>query len=360
METVLLPVIIGLITAIVGAVSSANANDTNVELTQDTNRTNQRIQSETNDLQRQLAANSNAWSLQQWLRETNYNTPAEQMERLRSAGANPALAYSHGGLVNEAASSPSVNMANVDAMRNIAPHVDRVVTPDPLTASEIAKNSADAKATFDKNLRESELQPYVIDSITAATDVSKSLADVNRQSIEESMSRIAVNRETASKLSEETYSFVLDNKYKLDTMSIRERMVANQASISDMDVEYFRINAEQSLAQSRALVSKLQAEAKAALAKSNLDETQRSFIQKQLDNYDTTLSNIEAQTKHLNSQSNLNDVEKDIRAKYGADEADQRIRNLRRERITGYFNSFTSGVRDVGVGIGALVRGITQ
>lgn len=259
--------VVGIFSAIAGFATSSNTNQTNVQLTRETNQLNQQLNSENNDLQRQLAAQANDWSLQQWNRENEYNSLTNQMSRLRQAGINPALAYSNGGLMNEAAGSPAANLANVNAMRNIAPQIDTPTVPDPLSASQIALNEAQAKSIHDSNLRQSELQPFVIDSMEAATETSRSLASLNRQSIDESMSRISLNRETASKLSEEAYSFVLDNKYKLDTLSMRERMVCNQVSISDLDVEYFRKNADQSLEQSKALVSKLHAEAQAALAK---------------------------------------------------------------------------------------------
>lgn len=359
MESIIIPLVIGAITAMIGFVSSSNTNDTNVQLTRETNLLNQQINKENNDLQQQLAANANQWSIDQWNRENAYNSPLNQMSRLREAGINPALAYSN-GLMNEAASSPAVNMANVDAMRNAVPQISTPKTPDPLTASQIALNTASAKATSDENDRKSELQPFVIDSMKAAIDVSHSLSALNQQSIAESVSRIAVNRESASKLSEEAYSYVLDNKYKLDTMSMRERLVSNQATISDMDVEYFRKNAEQALDQSRALAKSLRASAKASLAKAHLDDTEKQYIQKQVDNYDSVINNLNAETYKLNSERELNEAEADIRRQYGSKEAEQKIKRLRQERISGYVNMVTGAVRDVGVGVGAALKGASS
>lgn len=48
-------------------------------------------------------------NLEQWNRENAYNTPSEQMQRLKAAGLNPNLAYDN--LSNTAASSPEMSKA---------------------------------------------------------------------------------------------------------------------------------------------------------------------------------------------------------------------------------------------------------
>ena len=49
-------------------------------------------------------------NLEQWNRENAYNTPSEQMQRLKAAGLNPNLAYDN--LSNTAASSPEMQKAS--------------------------------------------------------------------------------------------------------------------------------------------------------------------------------------------------------------------------------------------------------
>lgn len=46
-----------------------------------------------NEANRQLAEYQNEWNLSQWHRENEYNSPAQQMARLKAAGLNPNLAY---------------------------------------------------------------------------------------------------------------------------------------------------------------------------------------------------------------------------------------------------------------------------
>ncbi|UCS96034.1 MAG: DNA pilot protein [Microviridae sp.] len=57
--------------------------------------------------QEKMANQSNQWSIQQWNRNNLYNSPVEQMKRLREAGLNPDLMYGgSGSLVS--AQSPNV------------------------------------------------------------------------------------------------------------------------------------------------------------------------------------------------------------------------------------------------------------
>lgn len=54
-----------------------------------------------------LAHKQNAWNVEQWERENEYNDPSAQMERMKKAGINPDLAVS-GGAQNLSAASPAM------------------------------------------------------------------------------------------------------------------------------------------------------------------------------------------------------------------------------------------------------------
>lgn len=99
-------------------------NDTNIQNTRETNKTildagratndaNIRIAQDTNRANAALAAADRAAQLDQWKRETAYNTPAMQSARLRSAGLNPALA------AGDAGNASSLSLRSSDP--NIAP-----------------------------------------------------------------------------------------------------------------------------------------------------------------------------------------------------------------------------------------------
>ncbi len=60
-----------------------------------------------------LAEKQNQWNLQQWQRENEYNTPANQVARLKEAGINPDMYYGQNGLMNESAPSPTIERATM-------------------------------------------------------------------------------------------------------------------------------------------------------------------------------------------------------------------------------------------------------
>lgn len=63
----------------------------------------------------QLAQQQNMYNLNQWRRETDYNSPLAQIARLKAAGINPGLAYANGSMMNEGAASPQMISGRVQA-----------------------------------------------------------------------------------------------------------------------------------------------------------------------------------------------------------------------------------------------------
>lgn len=83
-----------------------------------------RSQKKTNDKNMELAKYQNAWqaqenekayqrNLQMWNLQNEYNSPAQQMARLRSAGLNPNLVYGNGVTGNSAGSTPQYQPADI-------------------------------------------------------------------------------------------------------------------------------------------------------------------------------------------------------------------------------------------------------
>lgn len=83
-----------------------------------------RSQKKTNDKNMELAKYQNAWqaqenekayqrSLQMWNLQNEYNSPTQQMARLRTAGLNPNLVYGSGVTGNSAGSTPQYQPADI-------------------------------------------------------------------------------------------------------------------------------------------------------------------------------------------------------------------------------------------------------
>lgn len=65
----------------------------------------------------EIAKMQNAWNLEQWNRENQYNRPTEQMQRLSEAGLNPNLVYGNGA-TTQAAASPRAAGAKMEAFKD--------------------------------------------------------------------------------------------------------------------------------------------------------------------------------------------------------------------------------------------------
>lgn len=124
----------------INATNTANVNATNQanrEIAEATNAANVAMNEANNVANRELAELQNDWNLQQWQRENQYNSPSAQMERLVSAGLNPAAAAAAvtGGNASSLQSAPLANQsasridpyqlqaAQVQAYHNQAPNV---------------------------------------------------------------------------------------------------------------------------------------------------------------------------------------------------------------------------------------------
>ena len=159
-----------------------------------TNQTNLQIQRETNQSNRALAEMQNQWNLDMWNRQNEYNDPSAQVERLKAAGINPALAYSNGAMMNEAAPA-----AEAVGSRDAAAHMQAYYM-DPLTMAQVANLNADtdkkkSETETEDQLREARYNQLV--TLTRATGAQvedilskieqrkheNALTDANRENI---------------------------------------------------------------------------------------------------------------------------------------------------------------------------------
>lgn len=109
-----------------------SANKTNVQMTRETNAANMEIANRNNAMQIAMNRENNDFNrrmaLEMFNLENAYNSPIEQMARLRAAGVNPALyfANSNGSAGVGDASTPSASSSGISpSMPNlVAPHVE--------------------------------------------------------------------------------------------------------------------------------------------------------------------------------------------------------------------------------------------
>lgn len=124
-----------------GSNNQSNANNTQMEIARmnaqsqrETNEMNYRISRETNEWNRMMMDLQNKWNLEQWNRENEYNSPAEQVARLKAAGINPAFVMGNGSM-SEASSIQSASPSNAVAPQMNSPYMSaNIGAYDPTSA----------------------------------------------------------------------------------------------------------------------------------------------------------------------------------------------------------------------------------
>ena len=157
---------------------------------------------ETRDMQR-------AWALEDWEKANQYNSPAQQMQRLKEAGLNPHLIYGSGSATSNAApvrstDTPSWNPSIPDVGSGIASagaqgvqaylDTQRMENQNKLVDAQILKTLTDvdstklnmetkkmlqeSQATYAKALAEGKLQQNTIDYDKNQREAAKNSADL--------------------------------------------------------------------------------------------------------------------------------------------------------------------------------------
>lgn len=113
-----LPVVGSLISNLFGAGNQANANRANMELA--------KYQYDRN--------------LEMWNKQNEYNTPSNQMSRLREAGLNPNLVYGNGSVANTTNSVPQYDAPKIQAYTNFGDFGFSNAAQGFLNASQLVAN----------------------------------------------------------------------------------------------------------------------------------------------------------------------------------------------------------------------------
>lgn len=188
--------------SVVGAISGAKsardaqreANETNIMLARENNALQYKMAQENNWLQQALLRENNQFNRQQaidmFMMENYYNSPVQQMERLRKAGLNPAVMMEGAGgsaTGNADGSTPSA------ASAGITPQLPSLTTPhvEPLPTmatgflsalqqlSQIKLTNAQAKKSGAEINRIETLLDQEFANLQADTDLKKSQQHYN-------------------------------------------------------------------------------------------------------------------------------------------------------------------------------------
>lgn len=144
-----------------------------------------------------MAEQANQWSIDQWNRENQYNSPEAMRQRLRDAGVNPDLFYGSNAQ-NTASSSPSVTPV-APGMPTDVSAIGQKATLGDITNNVVSQALASAqirKLEADKGKTRQETENLKIEGKILSADALTRAAQ-NEQALEIGRSTIHVNHSIA-------------------------------------------------------------------------------------------------------------------------------------------------------------------
>lgn len=135
-----------LISGIAQNKAQKSANQANIDIANDNNRTQREIAAANNQLQVDMMRENNQFSrdmaIEMFNLENNYNSPVEQVKRLQEAGINPAVYFAN---ANGSAGTGDIATPSA-AGSTVSPQLPSMVTPNIQAAPPIVTGAIDAMA----------------------------------------------------------------------------------------------------------------------------------------------------------------------------------------------------------------------
>ena len=225
-----------------GGLISNNASKKNAERAI---RAQQEENQKNRDYNLMLAQQQNAWNVEQWERENEYNTPANQMARMKEAGINPDLAVGGGAQSLSAASPqmtagapstpadmsalgqvPTLGQAIQSAMRSsmLGAQIDNIKANTKKTLADAGISEIDAKYRESEKLLGIELSNQELRK--NAQEISNLYADW----------QIKVNQNEG--IIYDTFMKKLEHSFKERELEAIVKKLENDANLSTTEVEY--------------------------------------------------------------------------------------------------------------------------
>lgn len=247
----------GIISGVGSLLGGLGSSAMNNKAVQDTNKANMEIAKYQTQWQQQENEKAYQRSLNMWNLQNEYNSPTQQMARIRAAGLNPNLVYGNGVTGNSAGSTPQYEPAKFNAptmqayrgwnlgisdaisqflaYRTVKAQVDNMEAQNGLirqqTATEATRQANIAASTsrseFDLNMAK-ELKDV---------SVSSAIADMNQKQAGAAQGWTKANREV---IQYELDKALFDNKIKLSNQEYLKALQFVRQLIQDNDINAFR------------------------------------------------------------------------------------------------------------------------
>lgn len=251
----------GIISGVGSLFGGLGSSAMNNKAVQDTNKANMEIAKYQAQWQQQENEKAYQRSLNMWNLQNEYNSPTQQMARIRAAGLNPNLVYGNGVTGNSSGSAPQYEPAKFNAptmqayrgwnlgisdaisqflaYRTVKAQVDNMEAQNSLirqqTATEATKQANIAASTsrseFDLNMAK-ELKDV---------SVSSAIADMNQKQAGAAQGWTKANREV---IQYELDKALFDNKIKLNNAEYLRLLQSVRQLTQDNDVNAFRYEVE--------------------------------------------------------------------------------------------------------------------
>ena len=254
----------GIISGVGSLLGGLGSSAMNNKAVRDTNKANMEIAKYQAQWQQQENEKAYQRSLNMWNLQNEYNSPTQQMARIRAAGLNPNLVYGNGVAGNSAGSTPQYEPAKFNAptmqayrgwnlgisdaisqflaYRTAKAQVDNMEAQNSLirqqTATEATKQANIAASTsrseFDLNMAK-ELKDV---------SVSSAIADMNQKQAGAAQGWTKANREV---IQYELDKALFDNKIKLNNEEYLKTLESVRQLQQDNDINAFRYRMERLL-----------------------------------------------------------------------------------------------------------------
>ena len=247
----------GIISGVGSLLGGLGSSAMNNKAVRDTNKANMEIAKYQAQWQQQENEKAYQRSLNMWNLQNEYNSPTQQMARIRAAGLNPNLVYGNGVAGNSSGSTPQYEPAKFNAptmqayrgwnlgisdaisqflaYRTVKAQVDNMEAQNSLirqqTATEATKQANIAASTsrseFDLNMAK-ELKDV---------SVSSAIADMNQKQAGASQGWTKANREV---IQYELDKALFDNKIKLSHQKYLQALQITRQFQQSYDINAFR------------------------------------------------------------------------------------------------------------------------
>lgn len=247
----------GIISGVGSLLGGIGSSAMNNKAVRDTNKANMEIAKYQAQWQQQENEKAYQRSLNMWNLQNEYNSPTQQMARIRAAGLNPNLVYGNGVTGNSSGSTPQYEPAKFNAptmqayrgwnlgisdaisqflaYRTAKAQVDNMEAQNNLirqqTATEATKQANIAASTsrseFDLNMAK-ELKDV---------SVSSAIADMNQKQAGSAQGWTKANREV---IQYELDKALFDNKIKLSNQKYLQALQITRQFQQNYDINAFR------------------------------------------------------------------------------------------------------------------------